>query len=115
MDYAAILKEPVALSECVPEGHLARFVVEAIGQMDMSGFYARYGERGGEAIAPEMLAGILIYGYASGVFSSRQLERATYEAMPFRYVSGGCIPITIRWQTFARRLGVRYRDCLCKC
>ena len=92
VDYAAILKEPVALSECVPEGHLARFVVEAIGQMDMSGFYARYGERGGEAIAPEILAGILIYGYASGVFSSRKLERATYEAMPFRYVSGGLHP-----------------------
>ena len=92
VDYTAILKEPVALSECVPEGHLARFVVEAIGQLDMSGFYARYGERGGEAIAPEILTGILIYGYASGVFSSRKLERATYESLPFRYVSGGLHP-----------------------
>jgi transposase len=92
VDYAAILKEPVALSECVPDGHLARFVVEAIGQLDMSAFYARYGERGGEAIAPEVLVGILIYGYASGVFSSRKLERATYESLPFRYVSGGLQP-----------------------
>ena len=92
VDYTAILKEAVALSECVPEGHLARFVVEAIGQLDMSGFYAGYGERGGEAIAPEILTGILIYGYASGVFSSRKLERATYESLPFRYVSGGLHP-----------------------
>lgn len=92
VDYAALLQEPVKLSECVPEGHLARFVVEAIGQMDMSGFYARYGERGGEAIAPEILGAILIYGYASGVFSSRKLERATHESLPFRYVAGGLHP-----------------------
>ena len=92
VDYGAILQEPVALSECVPEGHLARFVVAAIAQLDMTAFYERYGARGGEAIAPEILAGILIYGYASGVFSSRKLERGTYESMPFRYVSGGLHP-----------------------
>lgn len=92
VDYAAILQEPVTLSECVPPEHLARFVVGAIGQMEMSAFYARYGERGGEAIAPEILAGILIYGYASGVFSSRKLERATHESLPFRYVAGGLHP-----------------------
>lgn len=92
VDYAAVLEEPVLLSECVPEGHLARFVVEAIAQLDMRVFYERYGARGGEAIAPEILTGILIYGYASGVFSSRKLERATYESLPFRYVSGGLHP-----------------------
>jgi transposase len=100
VDYAAILQEPVLLSECVPEGHLARFVVEAIAQLDMTVFYERYGARGGEAIAPEILTGILIYGYASGVFSSRKLDY---------------ILITIRWRTFARRLEVRYKGCLCKC
>jgi phosphoheptose isomerase len=48
--------------------------------------------RGGEAIAPEILLGLLFYGYASGVFSSRKIERATYESIPFRYVAGGLHP-----------------------
>jgi transposase len=44
--------------------------------------------RGGVAYAPEMLLGLLIYGYATGVFSSRKLERATYEVVPFIYIAG---------------------------
>ena len=91
-DYRATLKQTITLEECLPEQHLARFVVAAVAHMDMSGFYQRYRERGGEAIAPEVLLGLLLYGYASGVFSSRKLERATYESIPFRYVAGGLHP-----------------------
>ena len=76
------------LGDCLPPEHLARFVVDAIAQMDLSGIYARYGTRGGEAYAPDILVGLLFYGYATGVFSTRKIERATFESIPFRYIAG---------------------------
>jgi transposase len=92
IDYDAVLKQTVRIQDVLPEQHLARFIVAAISQFDLTAFYARYGERGGAAIAPEVLLGMLLYGYASGVFSSRKLERATYESIPFRYVAAGLHP-----------------------
>jgi hypothetical protein len=47
---------------------------------------------GGEAFAPEILLGLLFYGYATGVFSSRKIEKATYEIIPFRFIAGGWHP-----------------------
>jgi len=87
-DYAATLEVTVRLGDCLPPEHLARFVVDAIAQLDLSGIYARYGTRGGEAYAPEILVGLLFYGYATGVFSTRKIERATWETIPFRYIAG---------------------------
>ena len=74
--------------------YLARFVVEIISQLDLSKLYAGYADRGGEAIAPEVLLGLLFYGYATGTFSSRKLEKATYENLGFRYVGGGLHPVS---------------------
>jgi len=91
-DYASTLKLTVSLEEAVPPNHLARFIVDVVAQLDLAPLYARYGERGGEAIAPEILLGLLFYGYATGVFSSRKLEKATYESLPFRYVAGDLHP-----------------------
>jgi transposase len=91
-DYATTLKLTVSLEDAVPPNHLARFIVDLISQLDLSAIYARYGERGGEAIAPEVLLGVLFYGYATGVFSSRKLEKATYESLPFRYLAGDLHP-----------------------
>jgi len=87
-DYEATLNRTIRLGDALPPDHLARFVVAAIGQLDLSRLYARYGKRGGPALAPEVLLGLLFYGYATGVFSSRKLERATYESIPFRFVAG---------------------------
>jgi transposase len=92
VDYDAVLNQTIRIQDVLPEQHLARFIVGAIAQFDLKPFYARYGERGGVAIAPEVLLGLLLYGYASGVFSSRKLERATYESIPFRYVAAGLHP-----------------------
>jgi transposase len=69
-----------------------RFVVMVIGQLDLSHIYARYGHVGGEAIAPEILLGLLFYGYATGVFSSRKIEKGTYENIPFRFIASGLHP-----------------------
>jgi transposase len=91
-DYEATLRTPILLGEALPVDHLARFVVEIISQLDLSKLYAGYADRGGEAIAPEVLLGLLFYGYATGTFSSRKLEKATYENLGFRYVGGGLHP-----------------------
>ena len=92
VDYEATLEVSVRLGDCVPPDHLARFVVDTITQLDLSALYARYGSRGGEPYAPEPLLGLLFYGYATGVFSSRKIERATYESAPFRFIAGNLHP-----------------------
>ena len=91
-DYGATLEMQVRLGDCLPPEHLARFVVDSIAQLDLSELYARYGERMGAAYAPEVLLGLLFYGYATGVFSSRKMERATYESAPFRFIAGNMHP-----------------------
>jgi transposase len=92
VDYEAALDLTVRLGDCLPPDHLARFVVDSVALLDLSALYARYGARGGEPYAPEVLLGLLLYGYASGVFSSRKIERATYEAVPFRFIAGNRHP-----------------------
>src|SRR5437868_7242894 len=88
VDYEQALDLTVRLGDCLPPDHLARFVVDSVAQLDLSALYAQYGTRGGEPYAPEMLLGLLLYGYATGVFSARKIERATYEAVPFRFMAG---------------------------
>ena len=92
VDYEAALDQTVSLREALPANHLARFVVELVAQLDLSGIYERYGSRGGEAYAPAVLLALLFYGYATGMFSSRKIEKATYETLPFRFVAGGLHP-----------------------
>ena len=92
VDYEQSLQQTVTLAECLPPTHLARFVVRVIGQLDLSRIYGHYGVRGGEPYAPEVLLGILFYGYATGVFSTRKMEQATHESIPFRYIAGGLHP-----------------------
>src|SRR2546429_8095956 len=76
------LELTVRLGDCLPPDHLARFVVDSVAQLDLSALYAQYGSRGGEPYAPEVVLGVLLYGYATGVFTSRQTEPANYEAVP---------------------------------
>jgi len=92
VDYDAALNQTVTLGDCLSPNHLARFIVKVIGMLDLSGLYARYAAVGGWAIAPEVLVGLLFYGYATGVFSSRKIEQATYESIPFRFIAGGLHP-----------------------
>jgi transposase len=91
-DYETTLQTSIQLGEALPPNHLARFVVDVIAQLDVSKLYARYAPDGGEAIAPEILLGLLFYGYATGVFSSRKLERGTYESIPLRFIASGLHP-----------------------
>jgi transposase len=92
VDYNQSLKQTVTIEECLPSGHLARFIVTIIAMLDLSAIYVQYAPRGGEPYAPEILLGLLFYGYATGVFSSRKIEGATFESIPFRFIAGGLHP-----------------------
>ncbi len=102
VDYDAALDLTVRLGDCLPPDHLARFVVDSVALLDLSALYARYGSRGGEPYAPEGLLALILYGYATGVFSSRKMERATYESVPFRYIAGNRHPDHDTIATFRR-------------
>jgi transposase len=91
-DYEATLKTSVRLEECLPQDHLARFVVDIIAQLDLAPLYARYANRGGAPYAPEILLALLFYAYATGTFSSRKIEQATKETAAFRYLAGNYSP-----------------------
>jgi len=91
-DYEATLEQTVKLGDCLPPDHLARFIADVITHLDFTLLYRRYAPRGGTAYAPEGLFGLLLYGYATGVFSPRKIERATYESVPFRCVAGTLHP-----------------------
>jgi len=102
VDYDAARDLTVRLGDCLPPEHLACFVVDSVALLDLSALYARYGSRGGEPYAPEVLLALLLYGYATGVFSSRKIERATYEAIPFRFIAGNRHPDHDTIATFRR-------------
>ena len=94
---------PPSLDEWLPEDHLARFVVEIVEQLDLSRLEAAYAGRGSKAYHPAMLLALLFYGYATGVFSSRRLEAATYDSIAFRYVAANQHPDHDTIATFRRR------------
>ncbi len=110
VDYDQALDLTVRLGDCLPPDHLVRFVVDSVALLDLSALYARYGPRGGEPYAPEVLLGLLLYGYATGVFSSRKIERATYEAVPFRFIAGNLHPDHDTLATFRRTFLQELKD-----
>src|SRR5256885_12974231 len=112
VNYEQALDLTVRLGDCLPPDHLARFVVDSVAQLDLSALYGQYGTRGGEPYAPEVLLGLLLYGYATGVFSSRKIERATYEAVPFRFIAGNLHPDhdTLATRSEERRVGKECRS-----
>jgi transposase len=81
---------PPSLHDWLPEGHLARFLVDVVNALDLGAIYASYeaGDgRGQSAYAPAIMVRVLLYGYARGVYSSRKIEARTYEDVAFRYLS----------------------------
>ena len=94
---------PPSVDDWLNEGHLARFVVEVVDQLDLSNLTRSYAGRGSKAHHPATLLAILVYGYATGVFSSRKLERATYDSVAFRYIAAGTHPDHDTLATFRRR------------
>jgi transposase len=79
---------PPSVDEWLPQRHLARFVVEVIDGLDLSELVKDYRGSGSACYHPALLLGLLMYGYATRVFSSRALERATYDSVAFRFIAG---------------------------
>lgn len=94
---------PLSLQDWLPEGHLARFVVEIVEQLNLQKIKAAYSGRGSRPYSPEMLTALLFYGYATGVFSSRKLEASTHDSVAFRYIAANTHPDHDTIATFRKR------------
>ena len=83
---------PPSVQDWLPKSHLARFVVDVVEQLDLRSLKSSYAGRGSQPYNPAMLLALLFYGYATGVFSSRKLERSTYDSVAFRYIAANTHP-----------------------
>ena len=82
---------------------LAHFIVEVVEMLDTSEIEGAYRGGGSAPYPPKMLLALLFYGYAKGIFSSRKIERATYELIPVLYITGGTHPDPDSINTFRKR------------
>ncbi len=103
IDRATGLLLPPSVDEWLPEKHLARFVVEVVEGLDLRAMSGSYRGSGSASYHPRMLLGLVVYGYATGVFSSRKLERATYDSVAFRFIAANDHPDHDTIATFRRR------------
>ena len=103
VDRATRFLLPPSVDEWLPEQHLARFVVETIEQLDLRAMVKSYRGSGSASYHPSVLLGLLVYGYATGVFSSRKLERATYDSVAFRFIAANDHPDHDTIASFRRR------------
>jgi len=94
---------PPSVDEWLPEDHLARFVVDIVDQLDLSAMTGQYRGSGSAAYHPSMLLALLIYGYATGVYSSRRIESASYDSLAFRYIAANTHPDHDTLCTFRKR------------
>ena len=85
---------PAALQEWLPEDHLAYFISDLVEHLDLSAITARYQgeERGGPPYHPRMMVKVLLYGYCTGVASSRRIARRLHEDIAFRVLAANNTP-----------------------
>src|SRR6201993_2029630 len=94
---------PPSVDEWLPQRHLARFVVEVIDGLDLSELVKAYRGSGSASYHPAVLLGLMVYGYATKTFSSRAIERATYDSVAFRFIAGNEHPDHDTIATFRKR------------
>jgi transposase len=97
---------PPSPSDWLPESHLARFVAELIGELDLSTITGEYGRRDGRGKAayhPEMMVRLLLYAYCTGQTSSRKIEEATYVNVAYRYLAANQQPDHDTLATFRKQ------------
>jgi transposase len=100
-----LLLLPPDLREWLPEGHAAYFILDVLDELDLSEIYASYDStKGGRpGFDPRLMLGLLLYGYCQGVASSRKIEKATYESVPFRMLAANQHPDHDTIAEFRRR------------
>jgi len=93
-DPQQMLLLPEAIQDWLPEDHLAHFISDTVDQLDLKAFHARYEQDGprNQPFHPAMMVKVLLYGYASGVFSSRRIARKLHEDVAFRVLAAGNFP-----------------------
>jgi len=101
---------PPSVQEWLPEAHLARYVVDVVEQLDLSAMERAYTGKGSAAYHPAALLALLIYGYATGTFSSRKIERATYDSLAFRYIACNRHPDHDTLANFRKRFGREFES-----
>lgn len=101
---------PPCVQDYVPEDHLARFVVEIVEQLDLRHLTTSYQGKGKRPYHPAMLLSLLFYGYATGTFSSRKLEKATYDSMAYKFITANEHPDHDTINSFRQRFSQEIED-----
>jgi transposase len=93
-DRGQLFLMPPSVSDWLPDGHLAWFVIDVVAELDLAGFYAGYREdgRGGATYDPAVMVAVLLYAYCVGERSSRRIERRLTEDVAFRVVAANQCP-----------------------
>jgi transposase len=96
---------PASVAEWVPEGHLARFVVDVVERLDLTAFYGAYRADGSGRPAhdPAMMVALVLYNYAVGVRSSRAIERRCVEDVACRFIAANRAPDHVTINRFRGR------------
>ena len=94
---------PYDLGSWLPEDHLARFVVDIVDRLSFSHVYDQYTGVGSTPYDPKMLLTLIFYGYSTGVFSSRKIEKATFDSIAFRFIAGNHHPDHDTISSFRKR------------
>jgi transposase len=94
---------PYDLGSWLPEDHLARFVVDIVDRLNFSYIYNQYKGVGSTAYDPKLILSLIFYGYSTGIFSSRKIEKATYDSVAFRFIAGNYHPDHDTISSFRKR------------
>ena len=103
IDYDTPLLLPPNLRDWVPANHLAHFILDVVAELELRAFKVNDRGTGSAQYPPSMLLALLLYGYATGVFSSRRIEQATYDSVPVRMICGDTHPDHDTICTFRRQ------------
>lgn len=94
---------PPSIDDWLPKNHIARFIVDTLEKIDVSEIEKQYSPDGAKAYPIKMLLGLIVYGYITGTYSSRKIEKATYESVPFRFIASNTHPDHDTIATFRKR------------
>src|SRR5580765_1871633 len=103
IDYDTPLMLPPNLRDWVPANHLAHFILDVVAELELRAFKVNDRGTGSAQYPPSMLLALLLYCYATGVFSSRRIEQATYDSVPVRMICGDTHPDHDTICTFRRQ------------
>ena len=101
---------PPSVQDWLPKNHLALYIANVVESLDLGAIERAYAGRGSDAYHPATLMSLLIYGYATGAFSSRQIERSTYDSIAFRYLASNRHPDHDTLANFRRRFGDEFKS-----